>query len=295
MATLVTVAIPTYRRPQLLRRALESVAAQRYEVLEVLVVDNATEGTEVGDVVEVFRARIPGLRFIRHDHNIGPQANFMFCLAEAKGAYFMWLADDDELSCGSLDALAAVLDEDGSVVTAVPHWYLKRSADSGLVIEQSFYESESALRRVLSYVWRGNDAFYYAMHRRSVLQQCRFVRFRWPNRNSVADVAYPYLMTLVMTGRIVSVGDRRALWINHAYSEKSYARTEVFVIYAARYLLRRINLHCIYCVQVTRTLGIGACLLVVPTSVASLIRELAMLVLRKGWRVLQPTFRPGDA
>jgi hypothetical protein len=188
-----------------------------------------------------------------------------------------------------------MLDQDRSIVTAVPNWCLKRSESTSEVVEPRCYESNSPLRRVLSYVWRGNDAFYYSMHRRATLLRCRFVKFRWPNADTVADVAYPYLMTLIMAGRIVGVGDGRVQWINHAYSEKSYARTESFVVYATKYLLRRIDLHRIYVTQVTRTLGVGACVVVVPMSVASLVVEVVALALQKSRRVFRMAFGPRDA
>jgi glycosyltransferase involved in cell wall biosynthesis len=286
-ATPVTVAIPTYRRPQLLARALDSVARQPYPALEVLVADNATEGDEVAAVVESFRARIPGLRFVRHAHNIGAVANFDYCLAQARGEYFMWLADDDELAPDSIGPMARQLDAEPSAVTVMPHWRLKRDDGPGAVVPPRSYESPSALRRALRYVWRANDAFYYALHRRAALQRCRFVDFAWPNRGAVADVSYTYLMTLVLAGRIVAVREPRVEWINHAYTVKSYARSEPFWRYVAKYVLRRINVHAIYTAQVRQALGRGAALLVPPVSGASIVAELATLAARKLGRRLR--------
>ena len=92
---LVSIGIPTYNRPQLLARALESVARQDYPNLAVTVADNATPGSETGEVVESFRGRIVNLQYHRHPSNIGALANFQFLLDGAQGEYFMWLADDD--------------------------------------------------------------------------------------------------------------------------------------------------------------------------------------------------------
>jgi glycosyltransferase involved in cell wall biosynthesis len=287
--TLVTIGIPTYRRPAMLRRALESVARQNYGPLEVIVADNATEGDEVAAVIAAFRGRIENLRYVRHERNIGAVNNFMFCLAEAAGEYFMWLADDDELAPDSLGPLAQPLDDDPSTVTVVPYWRLKRSPDTGWVVEQMVYESPSPLRRVLRYVWRSNDAFFYGLHRRRDLLKCRFPRFAWPNAAAVADTAYPFLMTLVLAGRIVSVRERRVEWINHAYSEKSYANPEPFLSYAPKHIVRRLNLHGIYLAQVYRNLGVLAALVVAPVSVASLLAEFSSALVRKLRRSLGGT------
>ncbi len=265
----------------MLRRALESVAQQDYQPLEVIVADNATEGDEVSSVIAAFRDRIVGLRYVRHATNIGAVDNFEFCLAEAAGDFFMWLADDDELAANSLAALAQPLQSDSSIVTVVPYWRLMRSPHTGRAIEQRVYESHSALRRVVRYVWRANDAFYYAMHRRTELLKCRFRPFLWPNATLGYNATYPFLMTLVLAGRIVSVRDPRVEWINHSYSEKSYAGPGSLLVYVPKYVLRRLNLHAIYFTQVYRGLGILAALVVVPVSMASLAVEFAREFVRR--------------
>ena len=277
----VTIGIPTFRRPELLRRALDSVAQQDYQPLEVIVADNATEGHEVDAVIAAFRDRIDGLRYVRHETNIGAVDNFEFCLAAATGDFFMWLADDDELAPHSLAALARPLETDTSVVTVVPYWRFMRSPDTGWVVEQRVYESHSALLRVLRYVWRANDAFYYGLHRRADLLRCRFIPFLWPNATLGYNSTYPYLMTLVLAGRIVSAPDPRVEWINHSYSEKSYQKPGSLLVYVPKHILRRINLHAIYFVQVYRSLGILASLAVASVSIASLATEFVTLPARK--------------
>lgn len=270
----------------MLRRALECAARQNYQPLEVIVADNATEGDDVASVIAAFRERIDSLRYFRHEKNIGPIKNFEFCLAQATGDYFMWLADDDELAANSLPALARPLEADSSIVTVVPHWRLKRSPGTGWVVEQRVYESHSALLRVLRYVWRSNDAFYYGLHRRTELVKCRFHRFAWPNASTVAETAYPFLMTIVLAGRIVSVGDPRVEWINHEYTEKSYSNPEPFPSYALKRILRRLNLHAIYLAQVYRGLGMLAPFIVAPVSIVSLATEFTTGIVRKLCRSL---------
>ncbi|MCI4430000.1 MAG: glycosyltransferase family 2 protein [Burkholderiales bacterium] len=279
--TKVTIAIPTFRRPEMLRRALESVVRQNYAPLEVIVADNATEGDAVASVIASFHGRIEDLRYVRHEQNIGALDNFMFCLTQASGDYFMWLADDDELAADSIAALARPLDEDPTIVTVVPHWRLKRSPEAGWVVEQRAYESHSPLVRALRYVWRANDAFYYGLHRRRELLTCRFPNFVWPNAGVLADTAYPYLMRLVLTGRVVAVREPWVEWINHAYTEKSYANPVPFVLYAPKHVLRRINMHVNYLGQIGRALGWLAPIIVAPVSIASIVTELASGLWRK--------------
>lgn len=94
-APLVTIAIPTYNRAgSYLSETLASALAQDYAPLEILVSDNAsTDGTE--ELVR--RSMDRRLRYVRHGVNIGSTANYNFCLASARGDYFLLLHDDDAI------------------------------------------------------------------------------------------------------------------------------------------------------------------------------------------------------
>jgi len=95
MSKLVTIGIPTYNRADgFLRQALESVLAQTYQNLEIIVSDNCScDNTE--EIVRQYDD--PRVKYIRHEVNIGPLKNSNFCLNEAKGEYFLQLHDDDAI------------------------------------------------------------------------------------------------------------------------------------------------------------------------------------------------------
>ena len=59
----VTIVLPTFNRPRLLRRALASIAAQTFSDFEVIVIDDA--GVDPTSVVESFADEID-LKLIRH-------------------------------------------------------------------------------------------------------------------------------------------------------------------------------------------------------------------------------------
>lgn len=108
MRPLVTIAIPTFNRAEAtLRDALGSALAQTYPNLEILVADN---GSTDGTAALVTSVRDPRLRYHRHPQNIGPNDNFNFCVATARGVYFLLLHDDDLLDP---DMVAACLDAVG--------------------------------------------------------------------------------------------------------------------------------------------------------------------------------------
>jgi glycosyltransferase involved in cell wall biosynthesis len=104
----ITVAIPTRNRRGYLVRAIESAINTRQAGIEVLVSDNAsTDGTF--ELAEPYRMR--GVRWFRHDADLGMVGNWNFCLRQASGEYFLLLSDDDELTPESLQVLRLALDE----------------------------------------------------------------------------------------------------------------------------------------------------------------------------------------
>lgn len=105
----ITTVIPTYRRPHLLRGAIESALNQTYPHVKVLVCDNAS-GDETPDVVAEIARRDPRVVYHCHARNIGPMANYQFGLDAVDTEYFSLFADDDLLIPGfyrhAVDAFA---------------------------------------------------------------------------------------------------------------------------------------------------------------------------------------------
>ncbi len=96
---LVTAVIPTFRRPRLLARAMESVLAQSEPRIEVFVSDNAS-GDETADVLEAFAARDSRVRFVVQAENLGALANFQACVEHVRTPWVSLLSDDDALLPG---------------------------------------------------------------------------------------------------------------------------------------------------------------------------------------------------
>ncbi len=103
--SLVTVAITTHNRSALMMRALESVLAQTYGNLEILVSDDAsTDDTQA----LIAKVRDPRFRYIRSEKPLGIAGNFQNALDHARGELFMILNDDDELESEAIEKLARV-------------------------------------------------------------------------------------------------------------------------------------------------------------------------------------------
>jgi glycosyltransferase involved in cell wall biosynthesis len=101
---LITVAIATYNRPDLLQEALSSVAAQTYRDWEVIVVDDASEPPVDASAVRA----VVGDRFklVRHGSQQGVVASKNAGVDHASGEIILHLDDDDLLKENALRVIA---------------------------------------------------------------------------------------------------------------------------------------------------------------------------------------------
>ena len=94
--TLITVVIPTYRRPQLLGRAIQSVLDQTYSNFRLKIYDNCS-GDETESVVNSAREKDARISYFCHPTNIGAIGNFNFGMRQIDTPYFCLLGDDNYL------------------------------------------------------------------------------------------------------------------------------------------------------------------------------------------------------
>jgi len=105
----ISVAIPTRNRPELLARAIESLITQPCNNLEIIVADNAS----IADLAPLHsRYAGAGIRWFRHERDIGMVGNWNFCLEQASGELFLMLSDDDQLWPGALAWLSGQFADD---------------------------------------------------------------------------------------------------------------------------------------------------------------------------------------
>jgi len=90
----VTVVLPTYRRPFMLKRTLISIINQIYNNFIVYVLDNAS-GDETASLVDSFAKNDSRIKYYCHLENIGIINNCIYGFGMVKTPYFCYLADDD--------------------------------------------------------------------------------------------------------------------------------------------------------------------------------------------------------
>ena len=114
---LVSIGIPTYNRAALLERAVQSLVAQDYPNIEILISDNASEDT-TQKICEVMCSHYPFVRSYRNRNNVPALSNFRKVLLLSNGEYFMWAADDDFWEPNFVSVLVEKLEMDPLLVLA---------------------------------------------------------------------------------------------------------------------------------------------------------------------------------
>ena len=219
----VTIGMPTYRRAHTIRRALSSISKQTYRDFVLVISDNAGTDPETLKAVQEFASVLPDVILVEQNENLGALPNLNFLLAIAETEYFMWLADDDEITPNYLAELVGLLDRDTSAVTAMGQWISMQNPDEGHVRSQLRPDSQSRLVRLMRFVaGKADDSAFYGLHRTRCLRRGRFGGYLPPNRGVLTNWCYLILFDMLLQGRF-TYSDNVA-WIYHEYSEKQYDR-----------------------------------------------------------------------
>ncbi len=164
---LVTIGIPTYNRPEQLRRAIQSACNQTYKNLEIIISDNCSPGETTEKTVARIMKSDKRIHYIRQIKNIGPTNNFRFVLEQAKGDYFIWLADDDRFDPGFVKSCLEFLlsHNDYSLAAGRTMYYDGGTSFQGEIIN---LEQEDPSRRVVHYYQnvKYNSIYYGLIPRR---------------------------------------------------------------------------------------------------------------------------------
>jgi glycosyltransferase involved in cell wall biosynthesis len=115
----VSIGVPVYNGQKYIRFTLDSLVAQTFADLEIIVTDNcSTDNTP--KIVDEYVSRDPRVKYVRNSTNIGPALNYNRSVELARGEYFKWNPADDVCAPQFIEKCVAVLDSDPSAVLAYP-------------------------------------------------------------------------------------------------------------------------------------------------------------------------------
>ena len=98
---LVSVVIPTYKRPVFLKRCIDSVLGQTYRNIEIIVVDDndpKTEARKETELVIQAYAGVDNISYLRHDCNKNGSAARNTGWRHSHGRYITFIDDDDAIA-----------------------------------------------------------------------------------------------------------------------------------------------------------------------------------------------------
>lgn len=113
---LVSICIPTYNRPEYLRRAVESCLTQTEPRFEIIITDNSTNQESAALAA---KWKDPRVRYYSNEGNIGPVGSSNRAVSLSHGKYIKFLMDDDLLKPRCLELMAKAMEENPSAGIAM--------------------------------------------------------------------------------------------------------------------------------------------------------------------------------
>ncbi len=197
---LVTIGMPIYNEERFLQHALDSLLAQDYENIQILISDNASidSTADIGRKAAESDSRVT---YSCTEENIGSAGNFRRAASMAEGKYFMWAAGHDEWSENLVSASVAVLEENdtASIAFADSCWMGEAGGSDDRETDYEDTRGKSLLGRFLTVFW-GNMHPVLSVMRTDHLRQTK-------NIQTFAGADLVLLSDMVLMGDFVRVAD----------------------------------------------------------------------------------------
>jgi len=98
MKDLISIIIPTYKRSEMLSRAIESCLNQSYKNIEIVIVDDNSPDTEYRKATSKFMSQYKNndkIKYVKMPQNGGGAKARNYGIENSKGSYIAFLDDDD--------------------------------------------------------------------------------------------------------------------------------------------------------------------------------------------------------
>lgn len=169
---LVSIGVPCYNSSETIQRTLDSIQAQNYKNIELIISDNcSTDSTR--QIIESNESCFANVKLLWQPMNKGMHANFLRAIELSSGDYFLFLAADDYLGDSStIEKLVSCIIGRQNCIAAMPTvYYLNAQSATPSLSTRSI--TGSHIDRVLSYLQRlpNDNPQFYSLYQRKVLLQ----------------------------------------------------------------------------------------------------------------------------
>ena len=168
---LLSIGMPVYNSEQSIGEAIESIQAQTYTNVEIVICDNcSTDRTR--EICLGYAASDDRIRYHRNTTDIGKEPNFLRVLQLTTGDYFMWTCGDDIRPAGSLESLMTALLRSPQAVMAHGPVIAEATRARELLANYMNLMKEDPSERVREYV-KGleHNAIQYGVYKTTILKR----------------------------------------------------------------------------------------------------------------------------
>ncbi|UWG52008.1 Glycosyl transferase family 2 [Halalkaliarchaeum sp. AArc-CO] len=176
---LVSVVIPTYNRPELLTRAVESALTQTYEKIEIVVVD---DGSDI-PARKTLSQYNTSVRIITHNENRGGSVARNTGIRCSRGKYIAFLDDDDVWESNKISKQVSKFESCDSEVGLVYCWIRRTDTDGQTILVKNSKNNGKVTTDILLQNFVGS--YSSVMVKRQVIDEAGLpdVQFeRWQDR-----------------------------------------------------------------------------------------------------------------
>lgn len=173
MKDLVSIIIPTYKRPGMLARAIDSCLKQTYKNIEILVVDDNNPDTDGRKETEMFMdayKKNKKIKYIKREKNGGGCASRNTGIENAKGEYIAFLDDDDYFFEDKIERQLCFMKENNLDASFTGNEVLDETSNK--IIKRKLYKNFDSYDNILKFhvveMIVGTQTF---MYKKSVLEK----------------------------------------------------------------------------------------------------------------------------
>ena len=200
---LVSVGMPVYNGERFLQQAIDSVLAQDYPRLEVVLCDNASTDATRAICQQAANAHA-NVRYVRNPENLGALANYCRVVELARGDFFLWAADDDARDPKFVSKLVGRLSEASDAVLATCKTVYVDESGPSSIEDSRPANAKSRLDNLRILFGDHADGWFYGVFRRDWLLEHVAEQMRYPPWGG----DFLWLTSITLGNRVV--GDEKA-------------------------------------------------------------------------------------